>query len=119
MSPTDTCKDCGCKDSIGHRLTEGGEGPTTWGWTKSIIARILRTTAANIPDEWLVRPQISLWPPQRHRSVLWVLTRCVLPDEPSMQFDMARPNGLHKEIKMEVVISCQVGPKRSPISSQL
>ena len=42
MSPTDTCKHCGSKDSIGHRLTECGEGPTTWGWTKSIIARILR-----------------------------------------------------------------------------
>jgi len=28
---------------------------------------------------------------------------CVLPDEPSLQFDMARTNGLHEEIKMEVV----------------
>jgi len=26
-----------------------------------------------------------------------------LPDEPSLQFDTARPNGLHEEIKMEVV----------------
>ena len=28
---------------------------------------------------------------------------CVLPDEPSLQFDTARANGLHEEIKMEVV----------------
>jgi len=54
MSPTDTCKDCGNKDTVGHRLTECGEGTTTWGRMKSIIARILRTFAANIPDEWLV-----------------------------------------------------------------
>jgi len=70
MSPTDTCKDCSCKDSIGHHLTKCVEGPTTWGWTKIIIVRILHTTTANIPDEWLVCPQISLWPPQCHRAVL-------------------------------------------------
>ena len=29
MSPTDTCKDCGSKDTLGHRLTECGEGTTT------------------------------------------------------------------------------------------
>jgi len=28
---------------------------------------------------------------------------CVLPDEPSLQFDTARPNGFHEEIKMKVV----------------
>jgi len=28
---------------------------------------------------------------------------CVLPDEPSVQFDTARSKGLHEEIKMEVV----------------
>jgi len=28
---------------------------------------------------------------------------CVLPDEPSLQFDTARPNGFHEDIKMEVV----------------
>jgi len=77
MSPTDTCKDCGGKDTLEHCLTECGEGTTTWGHTKSIIARILRTSAANIPHEWLVRPQFSLWPPQCHRAVLWVLARYV------------------------------------------
>ena len=30
-------------------------------------------------------------------------TICVLPDEPSLQFDTARTNGLHDVIKMEVV----------------
>ena len=96
MPPNDTCKDCGCKDSIGHRLTECGEVPTTWGWTKSIIARILRTTAANIPDEWLVRPQISLWPPQRHRAVPWVLARYV-------SFRMNHPCNLTRQDLMDIM----------------
>jgi len=70
MSPTDTYKDCGSKDTLGHCLTECGEGITTWGRTKGIIARILCTSAANIPDEWLVRTQFRLWPSQRYRAVL-------------------------------------------------
>jgi len=41
----------------------------------SIIAGILRTTAANVTEERLVRPQIGLCPPQRHRAVLWVLAQ--------------------------------------------
>ena len=77
MSPTIICKDWGSKDTTGHRLTECEEGTTTWGRTKSIIASTLRTSAANIPVEWLVRPQFRLWPPQRHRTVLWVLATCV------------------------------------------
>ena len=77
MSPTDTCKDCGSKDTLGHRLTECGEGTTTWGRTKSIIARILRISAANIPDEWLLCPQFRQRPPQQHRAVLWVLAQYV------------------------------------------
>ena len=88
MSPTDTFKDCGSKDSIGHHLTECGEGLTTWGWAKSIIARTLRTTAANI------RPQISLWPPQRHRAVLWVLARYV-------SFRMNHPCNLTRQDLMD------------------
>jgi len=28
---------------------------------------------------------------------------CILPDEPSLQLDTARPNGFHEEIKMEAV----------------
>jgi hypothetical protein len=27
----------------------------------------------NIPDTWLLRPDFLIWPPQRHRAVLWML----------------------------------------------
>jgi len=77
MSPTVICKDWGSKDTIGHRLTECEDGTTRRRRTKSIIASTLRTSAANIPVEWLVRSQFRLWPPQRHRAVLWVLALCV------------------------------------------
>jgi hypothetical protein len=26
-----------------------------------------------IPDTWLLRPDFLLWPPQRHKAVLWML----------------------------------------------
>jgi hypothetical protein len=38
---------------------------------------ILRKIPARIPNEWLLRPQFYLWPPQRQRAVLWVLSRFV------------------------------------------
>ena len=91
MSPTDTCKDCGSKDTLGHRLTECGEGTTTWGRKKSIFARILRPSAANISDEWPVRHQFRLWPLQRHRAVLWVIARC-------LTFRMNHPCNLTQEV---------------------
>jgi hypothetical protein len=27
---------------------------------------------AYIPDTWLLRPDFLLWPPQRHKAVLWM-----------------------------------------------
>jgi hypothetical protein len=38
---------------------------------------MLRTSSTQIPQEWIVRPQFSLWPPQRHRATLWLLARYV------------------------------------------
>jgi len=77
MSSTETCTEFGNNDTLVYGLTECGEGSTTWNQTRSIIARILRTTAAYIPSEWLVRPQFQLWSAQRHRAVLWILARYV------------------------------------------
>jgi len=94
ISPTDTCKDCGSKDTLGHRLTECGEGTTTRGRKESIFSRILRASAANIPDEWPVRRQFCLWPPQRHRAVLLVLVRC-------LTFRMNQPYNLTQEDLMD------------------
>ena len=138
---TDTCTECGRRDTLEHRLIECGEGTRTWNWTRSriliylitpwcrvlpeqltglqlvkkfpafhgtrrfIIAltnlrhlslswaspiqstcphptswtrsrieRIIRSSAASIPHEWLPRPHFQLWPSQRHPAVLWVVT---------------------------------------------
>jgi len=71
------CKECGKKDTLIHRLTECEEGQPMWECTRKVIARMLRTIPVRIPNEWLLRPQFYLWPPQRQRTVLWVLSRCV------------------------------------------
>jgi len=76
MSPADGCKECYKRDTLMHRLTECG-GQPMWEWTRKVIARMLRTIPARIPDELLLRPQFYLWPPQRQRAVLWVLSRFV------------------------------------------
>ena len=47
------------------------------GWIQKIIARMLRTSPMNIPRSWLLRPDFCLWPPQRQRSVLCLLSRYV------------------------------------------
>ena len=60
MSITDACTECGQKDPLEHRLIECGEGTRTWNWTQSRIARILRTSAAHVPSEWLTRPHFQL-----------------------------------------------------------
>jgi hypothetical protein len=38
---------------------------------------MLRIDQRWISEEWLYRPQFWLWPPQRHKAVLWLLTRLV------------------------------------------
>ena len=62
-SPTEACRHCGKTDTIGHRLTECGEGSWLWNWTKRRIATMLRTIPDRIPDEWLTHPQFKIWPP--------------------------------------------------------
>ena len=78
LSPTDQCQHCGEHDSIQHRLTECGDGIVPWEWTKKCLALMLRSDPKWIPTEWLLRPQFKLWPPQRHRTVLWTLANLVL-----------------------------------------
>ena len=74
MTNTDAYLECGQSDTLEHRLISCGEGSRTWNWLQSRIARILCTSAAQIPSEWLTQPQFNLCPPpQRHRAVLWML----------------------------------------------
>ena len=77
MSTSASCSECGGTDTLEHRLTECGEGFDSWEQTRSVIARILRSSAACIPNEWLLRPSFRLWPTQRQRAVLWVLAQFV------------------------------------------
>ena len=77
IAPTDICTECGRKDTISHRLKECGEGQNTWERIKAIIARMLRTSPVYIPDEWLMRPSLRIWPPRRLKGILWVLSRYV------------------------------------------
>jgi hypothetical protein len=73
LSTTDKCKHCNMTDTLNHRLIECGEGRSTWYWTRRRIAALLRIDERNIPEEWLLRPDFNLWPPNRHRAVLWIL----------------------------------------------
>ena len=70
------CRHWGEPDTIQHKVTECGEGTRIWNWTKRRIAWILRTGPAHIPPDW-TRHHFPLWPPQRHRAVLWILAQMV------------------------------------------
>jgi hypothetical protein len=42
LSPTAQCRHCTQEDNSQHRITECGEGPCIWQWTRQRIAAILR-----------------------------------------------------------------------------
>jgi hypothetical protein len=78
LNTTDRFRHCDRKDTIQHRLIECGDGALVWEWTRLRLAAMLRTIPRRIPPERLLRPHFRLWPPQRHRAVLWVLAQLVL-----------------------------------------
>ena len=78
IAPTENCRFCGRKDTLHHRLAECGVGQYEWEWTRQLLAIMLRTEPRWVPDEWLLRPYFTLWPPQRQRAVLWVLAHFVI-----------------------------------------
>jgi len=79
MTPMDTCHHCNKTETLCHHLTKcGEEGTLMWKWTQKCLASILRTDRRRIPEDWLLYPTLSLWPPKRHRAVLWMLTNFVL-----------------------------------------
>jgi len=47
-------------DTLEHRLIVCGEGRTIWQYTKSILARMMRTIPARIPDDWALRLQFNI-----------------------------------------------------------
>jgi len=77
IAPTENCRHCDRNDTLPHRLAECGDDRYQWEWTKKRLAIMLRTDTRWIPEEWLLRPHFTLWPPQRQRSVLWMLAQFV------------------------------------------
>ena len=73
MAPTDACPKCGGRDTLVHRLIECEAGSEQWDWMKTRIAAILFMDKQWIPDHWILRPQINVWPPKRPRAILWML----------------------------------------------
>jgi hypothetical protein len=59
--------------TVVHRITECGEGDVTWEWARRKMAMIIRIAPKYIPKEWVVRPQFNLWPPKKHRAILWLV----------------------------------------------
>ena len=69
----DKCRLGGDTDTLRHRLTVCREGRLQWEWTKGQIADMRRMDPKWIDDDCLFRPQLHLWPPPRHKAVLWTL----------------------------------------------
>jgi hypothetical protein len=74
---TAVCSACGRPDSLQHKITECGEGPVIWTWTKKLLAYILRVDHRQIPQSWTTRPDFRHWPPQRQSAVLWIMAHLV------------------------------------------
>jgi hypothetical protein len=62
LTPTSTCPNCGLEDTIQHRITDCGEGPVTWNWTRTRLGMILRKSPTYIPKEWTTRPDFTPTP---------------------------------------------------------
>jgi hypothetical protein len=74
---SDFCRHCDKTETLRHRLTACNEGMTIRKWTKERIAQLLRMNPRYIPDDWCLRPQFLLRPPQRHKAILWILAHFV------------------------------------------
>jgi hypothetical protein len=77
LAPTDSCRHCALKDTLEHRLAACGEGRDIWDYSKSLLAQMLQTVPNRIPDEWLMHPQFTMWPPKRRRAILWIMANVI------------------------------------------
>ena len=73
LADTDRCTVCGKRDSLSHRITEWGEGPIIWNWTRARITTMLRTDPCHIPAEWKIRRTYHFWPPQKYAAFVWII----------------------------------------------
>ena len=62
MVPTDLCRHWNRTDTLQHRLTECGEGPAVWEWTRQRIANGSEANTrrmATTPRPQIVAPETS------------------------------------------------------------
>jgi len=75
---SDRCRHCARRHTLIRHLTECNEGTDIWLWTRERMAQLIRSDLRRIPADWCLRPQFQLLPPQRHKAILWILTRLLL-----------------------------------------
>lgn len=78
VTPTNICQRCAATNTLEHRLTVCDEGTLIWQYTKTALARMLRTIPARIPNEWLIRRRFNIWSTKPNRAVLWTLANVVI-----------------------------------------
>jgi hypothetical protein len=74
LTDASVCSSCGRSDSLQRKITECGEGPVIWTWTKNLLTYILRVDHRQIPQTWTIRPDFHHCPPLRdsqRSSGLW------------------------------------------------
>ena len=71
LTPTNACPNCGQEDSIQHKITDHMELDTDEIGDDTRLERELYT------KDLKIRPTFTLWPPQRHAAVLWILANLV------------------------------------------
>jgi hypothetical protein len=74
MVLSDTCRRCTATDTLEHRLLACGHGRKIWHYTKTLLARMMRTIPTHMPDDWPFRPHFSIWPSQKTPCNIMVIS---------------------------------------------
>jgi hypothetical protein len=77
LTETNRCSTCDDIDTAQHRLTQCGESKLIWNWTRARIAAITRTNSMDVPETWTKKPDFRIWPPQRHKAIMWMIAHLV------------------------------------------
>ena len=62
LTYTTACTSCGHLDSLQHRITDCGDSPIIWTWTKQKLGVILRMDHRYIRQDWTLPPFFSTGP---------------------------------------------------------
>lgn len=70
------CRTCG-EDTCNHQINECGEGKAIWEWARKNNCMDTRKDPSRISEEGILRLEFQIWPPRRHRAMLWILPHMV------------------------------------------